>query len=376
MSDLGSRKRCPDCGLVKPIDQFGRNRRMADGLARYCKACFRHRSKTSYRKRMAEQGKQVRERPFVPDGSKYCPQCAEIKPISAFGRNRANSSGLADYCKPCHNRVMAEIKARIQGSERNYLLKRRYGLTEDEVASLRDRQGSRCLICLRRRDLHVDHDHASGDFRGLLCFRCNGGLGQFRDDTDVMRRAVDYLEGSPGRSDDSRSSGPKRAPRGERRSNRHYHLTRRYRIGADDVERLVEQQGGLCLVCRKAPPTAVDHDHSTGAVRGILCGDCNTGMGQLGDDPWILRRAIEYLTGGLLGLRRAGDGEFEVAVVRPRRPERTTDPRWDIGQIGGYDYAVLYALANEDSGEPWEIDTGVAESDPYGPAEPPEYVLS
>jgi hypothetical protein len=108
----------------------------------------------------------------------------------------------------------------------------------------------------------------------------------------------------------------------------------------------------------------VDHDHVTAAVRGVLCGGCNTGMGQLRDNPWVLRRAIEYLTGGLLGLCRAEDGSYDVTVVRPRRSAEITDPGWHIGQVGGYDLALLHALAREDSGEPWEADVGVAEPEP------------
>ena len=363
MSDLLPRKKCPDCGLAKPIDQFGRNKRMADGLARYCKECFGRRSKASYRKRMAQQGREVRERPEVPDGSKYCPRCQTVKELSEFGRNRAEKSGRTAYCKPCHNTVMAENKAKNHGSVRGYHLKRRYGLTEAEIGTFAERQGGLCVICLYRRPLHVDHDHASGDYRGLLCFRCNGGLGQFKDETAVIRRAVDYLEGRLGKPIEPRSARSRRV-RGERKSRRHYRVVARYRIGQDDVEALIERQGGLCPVCLKAAPTAVDHDHVTGAVRGILCGDCNTGMGQLRDDPWVLRRAIEYLTGGLLGLCQAGDGSYDVTVVRPRRSPETTDPGWDIGQVGGYDLALLHALAREDSGEPWEVDAGIADPAP------------
>jgi hypothetical protein len=316
---------------------------------------------------MAEQGKQVLERPEVPEGAKWCPRCEQIKSISAFGRNRANKSGLADYCRPCHNRVMADNKTKNHGSTRSYLLKLRYGLTEEAVAEIADRQARRCLICLHARPLHVDHDHSTGEIRGLLCFRCNGALGQFRDDSEVMRRAVDYLERMPVLSrppqTTSRESS-RETTRGQRKSLRHYRLTQRYRIGERDVERLIERQGGLCLICRKTAPTAVDHDHVTAAVRGILCGDCNTGMGQLRDNPWVLRRAIEYLTGGLLGLCRAEDGSYGVTGVRPRRSAEITDPGWHIGQVGGYDLALLHALASEDSGEPWEVDAGVAEPEP------------
>ncbi|MGH3382194.1 MAG: endonuclease VII domain-containing protein [Actinoallomurus sp.] len=317
---------------------------------------------------MAERGKQVRERPEVPEGFKCCPQCEEVQPISAFGRNRANTDGMASYCRPCHNRVMADNKAKNHGSTRSYFLKLRYGLSEEDVAETVQRQARRCLICLHIRPLHVDHDHSTGEVRGLLCFRCNGALGQFKDDPTTMRRAVDYLERAPIQQRRPAEARPR--TRGDRKSARHYHLVRRYRIGEREVERLIELQGGLCLICGEAPPTAVDHDHVTWAVRGILCGDCNTGMGQLGDNSWMLRRAIEYLTGGLSGLRRTDDGGFEVTVVRPRKAPPATDPGWDVGNIGGHDLTILHALAFGDSGDPWESDIGVAEPGPVEPRFP------
>jgi hypothetical protein len=296
---------------------------------------------------------------------KYCARCAEIKPVTDFGRNRADPSGLATYCRPCHNKAMAEIKAKKHGSVRGYHLERRYGLTDGEVAALHDRQGGHCLICLRRRALHVDHDHVSGDTRGLICFRCNGGLGQFKDDPEVIRAAVDYLEGRLGERIKRRADGFVRAPRGGRRSRRHYRLMARYGIGEEDVDRLVERQGGRCPICRKADALAVDHDHVTLEVRGVLCGRCNTGMGQLRDDHWVLRRAIEYLTGGLMGLRRGEDGRLAVTVVRPRRGGPVVDPGWDVGQIGGHDLAVLDAFARDDSGDPWEFDASDASASEF-----------
>ncbi|MGI8331873.1 endonuclease VII domain-containing protein [Actinomadura scrupuli] len=188
-------KKCPDCGETKPVAEFGLNKRLSDGYARYCKACFGVRSRASYRKRRAEQGKQVREARVVPAGSKYCPGCTEIKALEEFGRNRAAHDGLTDYCKPCHNSIMAEIRRRKHGSARNYHLKRRYGITADEVKELLATQGG---ICLRAPAVHVDHNHETGLFRGLLCFSCNGALGQFDDESWRLRLAADYLESGVG----------------------------------------------------------------------------------------------------------------------------------------------------------------------------------
>jgi hypothetical protein len=61
---------------------------------------------------------------------------------------------------------------------------------------------------------------------------------------------------------------------------------------------MVEEQGGVCILCGGASPDralAVDHDHASGSIRGLLCSTCNTGLGAFGDDPELLRRAIAYL---------------------------------------------------------------------------------
>ena len=71
---------------------------------------------------------------------------------------------------------------------------------------------------------------------------------------------------------------------------------RRYGIGADDFDRMVVEQGGVCAICGRPDPEHVDHSHETGVVRGILCFNCNGGLGQFRDDVESLRSAVEYLT--------------------------------------------------------------------------------
>jgi hypothetical protein len=72
-------------------------------------------------------------------------------------------------------------------------------------------------------------------------------------------------------------------------------LRRRYGIGAEEFDELVHKQDGVCPICEKPSPEHVDHDHVTGHVRGILCFNCNGGLGQFGDDPERLVRAQLYL---------------------------------------------------------------------------------
>ncbi len=72
----------------------------------------------------------------------------------------------------------------------------KYGLTPDGYKSLFNAQNGKCWICGKppgKRRLAVDHDHATGTVRGLLCHNCNIGLGNFHDNTAHLLRAVEYL---------------------------------------------------------------------------------------------------------------------------------------------------------------------------------------
>lgn len=76
------------------------------------------------------------------------------------------------------------------------------------------------------------------------------------------------------------------------------HLKRRYGITEEDFQRMLEEQGGGCAICglvQHDKPLHVDHDHNTGAVRGLLCLPCNTMLGKARDNINILSKAINYL---------------------------------------------------------------------------------
>lgn len=72
---------------------------------------------------------------------------------------------------------------------------------------------------------------------------------------------------------------------------------KRYGLTIEQFEAMLVEQQGCCLICtEEMDPPAVDHNHSTGEVRGLLCRPCNSALGLLRDDPEVLARAIEYLT--------------------------------------------------------------------------------
>lgn len=72
-------------------------------------------------------------------------------------------------------------------------LKTKYGLTPEGLSALLESQDGLCLVCLAEPATHIDHNHETGLFRGLLCENCNRGLGMFHDDPDVLVAAAEYL---------------------------------------------------------------------------------------------------------------------------------------------------------------------------------------
>jgi hypothetical protein len=92
-------------------------------------------------------------------------------------------SGFGSECKPCHRRA---------GNEAYWI--REYGVRREAVEEIRAKQGDRCALCGQQHPEHLDHDHANGFVRALLCQRCNFALGLMRDDPSLLRAAADYIE--------------------------------------------------------------------------------------------------------------------------------------------------------------------------------------
>lgn len=76
-------------------------------------------------------------------------------------------------------------------------------------------------------------------------------------------------------------------------------LKKKYGITGKQYDQMLKQQGGVCKICQQKCSTkrklAVDHDHGSGAVRGLLCFQCNSAIGKLKDSVTLLRRAADYL---------------------------------------------------------------------------------
>lgn len=172
-------KPCSSCKRDLPVDSFNRMKASPDGRAYNCRVCARAKL-NAWRE---ENGEHVR----------------------AYQRKRhAEMTGDALLKKQADQRAAYHANPL---AHRDGYLQRTYGITQAGYDEMLRAQGGRCSICAAgepggdRRFFAVDHDHkccpdkrsCGKCVRGLLCMNCNQGLGKFRDDVNLMARAIAYL---------------------------------------------------------------------------------------------------------------------------------------------------------------------------------------
>ncbi|MFF8651351.1 endonuclease VII domain-containing protein [Streptomyces griseoluteus] len=173
---------------------------------------------------------------------KRCARCGEHKPRAAFRRRRSNLDGLQQHCRDCASD---------------------YHRRRQEILGRKVRP---------KTDIPDGHK---------LCLKC----GEIKPWAEWHRNSS---------ASDGLSTRCKTCRAAEGRAN---HLKRSYGITEAERDAMVAAQRGLCVICLNAPAAHVDHCHKTGRVRGVLCFNCNSAIGKLGDDPEAVRRAAAYLEG-------------------------------------------------------------------------------
>lgn len=113
---------------------------------------------------------------------KFCYKCKNEKDINEFNKSQFNKSGHRNICRDCRNTHRAII--RNAEKNRNALL---------------EKQNYSCAICGKSEKdngqrLAIDHNHATHQVRALLCRYCNTGLGAFKDDEQLLSKAIEYLK--------------------------------------------------------------------------------------------------------------------------------------------------------------------------------------
>ena len=150
--------------------------------------------------------------------TKICTKCHAEKPLNDFHKDRARKDGLYPCCRPCAavgrresrkrypSRTLESMRAAKKlydqrhpgrASLRNHRTNLWYAhkMTVEQYAEMLDAQGGVCAICNQKckKRLSVDHDHITGEIRGLLCRRCNLVLGEMLDSVELMSSAIQYL---------------------------------------------------------------------------------------------------------------------------------------------------------------------------------------
>ena len=141
---------------------------------------------------------------------KKCVHCTTEKPLEEFYKQKTSKDGHGSWCKVCQKAYLKEWgKSRAQRPPRSddhvlrYRMKYRYKATAEEYNEQLEKQGGVCAICSAppgERRLGWDHCHETGQGRGILCHRCNVGIGMFRDDPELLTAAIEYLQLSRRRS--------------------------------------------------------------------------------------------------------------------------------------------------------------------------------
>jgi|SRR5580658_330414 hypothetical protein len=188
-------------------------------IVKYCKHCSQAIARKLYpsmaedvrfcdakcRREWYAKEKQSRITCMLPTtGTMVCTLCLTAKHVSNFCADRTRVKLLNSWCRKCVSERSLEARKTNPEKERdnNFLksLRLRNRITIAQYNSLLSQQNGGCAICgavsgrVGKVRLYVDHDHESGTIRGLLCQKCNSGLGLFQDSANLVRTAAAYLQ--------------------------------------------------------------------------------------------------------------------------------------------------------------------------------------
>lgn len=247
-------KRCKACGQLKSLSEFDFEPRVRDKCTARCSVCIRqyqrewaadhpetvqasrekHRqvhaesdraSRRAAAARTAENRKDERriaaearraariaglllvpvkrEPRYIHGDDRLCSSCRKRKPAADFGLQPSYHDGVRPCCRECEARRARDWRTKMGASARLEVhrrngLKYHYNLSVEEFEALVASQDDRCAVCREAftneiRSRGVDHCHATNKIRGILCVKCNSGLGQFRDNEEYLMAATNYL---------------------------------------------------------------------------------------------------------------------------------------------------------------------------------------
>ena len=169
---------CEYCGREKTYNRLASYNKCKDKPCRSCANSFTNGGSGNVR----------------PAGTtKVCSRCKGEKELSNFYLYK--SGKYHNYCFPCKSEHFKNYQKTIGRFKR-------HGITSEEYDLMYESQSGKCKICaVPSENLYIDHDHKTMNIRGLLCRDCNSALGLFRDNTEILKNAIEYLENNNGEND-------------------------------------------------------------------------------------------------------------------------------------------------------------------------------
>ena len=146
--------------------------------------------------------------------TKKCSRCQTEKLVESFCKHRGMKDGRNNNCKECVKQYTDENKETVRKYKSDYYyanrekyierdrknsLKRKYNVTVEWYEAQLKKQNGKCMICGTTESggnssaFHVDHNHETGQIRDLLCRPCNTGIGLFKENTELLKKAIEYV---------------------------------------------------------------------------------------------------------------------------------------------------------------------------------------
>ena len=245
-------KKCIRCHIDKDDSCFGSLSRSSDGFHYLCKDCTKIEVRITSLAKGCGVGPHGDKREIV-DGKILCFNCKELKPLKEFRKNDRTTNGVYYNCKKCYRIIYEQERIKIGYPIRN---------TRLVVNGL-----LKCNVC--KEMLTIDkfpkrqQTPTGFDYRCISCTKKYFKVRQVKDQENRLKRI--------------------------------------YSLTLKDYDNMLVSQNGLCALCGTPAIESshrrlqVDHDHETGKVRGLLCGNCNAFIGMADDSIEKLLNGVEYL---------------------------------------------------------------------------------
>jgi len=198
-------KICTKCNLSKTESEFRSRfdkRKNLTYLSSSCRSCekeygrLRYQTNSQYKKNTKSNSKKFRNNnPEYHKNYEYQPTQEQL--------DKYKEKSKTYYQDNKHEIKSYQAQYRKTDSCKNSKLKHNYGITLDQYNQMVIDQDDKCLICLcnfsttdKSRKANIDHCHKTNKVRGILCHKCNTGIGLLNDNPDILKKAVIYLESS------------------------------------------------------------------------------------------------------------------------------------------------------------------------------------